>query len=100
MDFRASISDGEDFSNKVLFNAKLNDKIKEELVGDARVSIVRLDMIDILQDCIVGVQGFTKLDEGPAHVGDARFLGEPFYRSLKPRGCFTPSRMKKRALFK
>ena len=98
--YRASIADGEDFSNKVLFNSKLNEKVKEELVGEGRVSIVRLDIIDILQNCIVGVQAFTKLSEGPAHVGQAQFLGEPFYRSLKPRGCYTPSRMKKKVLFK
>ena len=84
----------------MLFNSKLNEKVKEELVGEGRVSIVRLDIIDILQNCIVGVQAFTKLSDGPAHVGQAQFLGEPFYRSLKPRGCYTPSRMKKKVLFK
>ena len=55
--YRASISDGGDFSNKVLFNAKLDEKVKDELVGEGRVSIVKLDVIDILQNCIIGVQG-------------------------------------------
>ena len=58
--FRASISDGEFLSNKVLFNSKLNKKVEEELVGEGRVSTVKLDIIDVLQDCIIGVQAFTK----------------------------------------
>ena len=64
------------------------------------MSTVKRDIIDVLQDCIIGLQAFTKLCEGPDHVGEARFLGDKYYRSLKPRGCFTPSMMKKKALFK
>ena len=98
--YRAAISDGEVLSNKVLFNSKLNKKVEDELVGEGRVSVVKLEIIDVLQDCIIGVQAFKKLGEGPAHVGEAQFLGDEYYRSLKPRGCFTPSRMKKKTLFK
>ena len=98
--YRASISDGKDLSNKVLFNSKLNKKVKDELVGPGKVSIVRLDVTDILEKTIVGVMAFTRLDDGPDHVGDAQFLGDTFYRVLKPRGCMTPSRMKKNKLFK
>ena len=58
--YRASISDGGDFSNKVLFNAKLDEKVKDELVGEGRVSIVKLDVIDILQNCINWCPSFYK----------------------------------------
>ena len=98
--YRASISDGTDLSNKVLFNAKLNKQVEEELIGDGKVSIVRIDTSDILEKTIIGVMAFTKLGEGPQHVGEAQFLGDAFYRGLKPRGCMTPSRMKKNRLFK
>ena len=53
--YRASISDGKDLSNKVLFESKLNERVKKELVLD-----------------------FTKLEEGPHHVGQARFVGDAF----------------------
>ena len=98
--FRASISDGKDRSNKVLFNAKLNEQIENELVGPGKVSVVKLDITDILEKTIVGVMAYTRLGDGPKHVGDAKFLGDSYYRSLKPRGCMTPSRMKKTKLFK
>ena len=42
---------------------------------------------------------YTKLGEGPPHV-DSAFVGDAFYKSLRPRGCYTPSRMKKKQLFK
>ena len=97
--YRASISDGEKRSNKVIFNAKLDKRIEEELVGEGRVSTVRLEIIEILQDVLVGIMDYTKLGEGPTHV-DSSFVGDTFYKSLRPRGCYTPSRMKKKQLFK
>ena len=96
--YRASISDGTDLSNKVLFNAKLNKQVEEELIGDGKVSIVRIDTSDILEKNDNWCHGI--LAEGPQHVGEAQFLGDAFYRGLKPRGCMTPSRMKKNRLFK
>ena len=98
--YRASISDGKDLSNKVLFESKLNERVKKELVGEGRVSVIKLEQVDVLEDCIIGVLDFTKLEEGPHHVGQARFVGDAFYRNLKPRGIFTPSRMRKQRLFK
>ena len=97
--YRASISDGEKRSNKVIFNAKLNKRIEEELVGEGRVSTVKLEIVEIIQDVLVGVMEYTKLGEGPPHV-DSAFVGDAFYKSLRPRGCYTPSRMKKKQLFK
>ena len=44
----------------VSFNANLNKKVKEELVGEGRVSTVKLNIMYVLQDCIIGVQAFTK----------------------------------------
>ena len=46
--YRASISDGEKRSNKVIFNAKLNKRIEEELVGEGRVSTVKLEIVEII----------------------------------------------------
>ena len=85
-------------SNNVLFNSKLNKQIEDELVGEGKVSVIRIAMSDILEKTIVGVMGYTKLEEGPDHVGDAQFLGNTYYRGLKPRGIMTPSRMKRTKL--
>ena len=98
--YRASISDGKDLSNKVLFNSKLNKQVEDELEGPGKVSVVRIDMSDILEKTIIGVMAYTKVGEGPNHVGDAQFLGDKYYRGLKPRGIMTPSRMRKNKLFK
>ena len=97
--YRASISDGENLSNKVLFNSKLNKRIEAELVGEAKVTTIKLEIVDILESVLVGVLEYTVIGEGPRHVGDATFVGEAFYRRLKPRGCLTPSRMRKKTLF-
>ena len=80
-------SNGKDLPNKLLFNSKLNKKVNDELVGPGKVSIVRLNVTAILEKTIVGVMAFTRLDDGPDHVGDAQFLGDTFYRVLKPRGA-------------
>ena len=98
--YRASISDGADLSDKVIFDTKLNDRIEKELLGEAKVSIVRLDQVNIFQKCIVGVVDYVKLGDGPLHVGEARYLGAAFYRGLQPRGVLTPSCMRKHKLFK
>ena len=85
---RGSISDGRDMSNKVVFDEKLYDQVSDELLGEGKVSIVRLDIVDILQGCLVGVKAFTKNEFGPSHVGQAQFLGTKFYcildEGLKP----------------
>ena len=98
--FRGTISDGENFSNKVLFNEKLNDRVREELIGEGKVTEIKLEIVEVLQGVIVGIVDYTKMREGPHHVGEAAYVGNDFYRQFKPRGCFTPSRMKKRQLFK
>ena len=97
--YRASISDGENRSNKVIFNSKLNDRIEEELIGVGRVSTIKLEIVEVLQDVLVGIMAYTKICEGPKHI-DAAFVGYDYYKTLRTRGCFTPSRMKKRQLFK
>ena len=97
--YRASISDGEKRSNKVVFHADLNEQVEAELVGDGRVSTIKLESVDILKDVIVGILRYVKLGDGPEHV-DAEYVGDSFYKTLKPRGCFTPSRMKRNQLFK
>ena len=56
---RGSISDGVNFSNKVLFNSKLNEQIEKDLEGEGKVTTIRLDIIDILEDVLVGVMGYT-----------------------------------------
>ena len=70
--FKASISDGRDLSNKVLFESKLDERVKKELVGEGRVSLIKLEQLNVLEDCIIGVLDYTKLEEGPQHVGQAR----------------------------
>ena len=82
-----------------MLNAKLDKRIEEELVGEGRVSTVKLEIVEILQDVLVGIMDYTKLGEGASHV-DSSFVGDTFYKSLRPRGCYTPSRMKKKQLFK
>ena len=98
--YRASISDGENLSNKVIFNSKLNERIESELMGEGKVTTIKLEVVDILDKVLVGVMQYTVIEEGPTHVGEARYVGSDFYRQLKPRGCFTPSRFKKKQLFK
>ena len=97
--YRGSISDGENLSNKVLFNSKLHRRIEAELIGEAKVTTIKLEIVEILESVLVGVLEYTVIGEGPKHVGDATFVGEAFYRRLKPRGCLTPSRMRKKTLF-
>ena len=60
---------------------------------------IKLEIIDILKSVLVGVLEYTVIVEGPKHVGDATFVGDAFYRRLKPRGCLTPSQMRKKTLF-
>ena len=96
--YRGTISDGEKMSNKV-FHTKLNERIENELVGEGKVTAIKLEIHQILQKVLVGVTEYTVIEEGPRHVGDATFVGTEFYRQLKPRGCFTPSRFKKNQLF-
>ena len=92
--YRASISDGENRSNKVVFHAALNRRIETELIGEGKVTKIKLESVDILKDVIIGILAYTNLGEGPEHI-DAKYVGDNFYKTLKPRGCFTPSRMKK-----
>ena len=47
--------------------------------------------ISFLDKVIVGVMNFTKICDGPEHVGEAAFVGPEYYRKLKPRGCHTSS---------
>ena len=77
-----------------------NERIRNELVGDGKVTTIKLEIVEVLQDVLVGVLDYTVMSEGLVHVGDATFVGNEFYRKLKPRGCFTPSRMRKKLLFK
>ena len=77
-----------------------NERIRNELVGDGKVTTIKLEIVEVLQDVLVGVLDYTVISEGPVHVGDAAFVGNDFYRKLKPRGCFTPSRRRKKLLFK
>ena len=87
-------------SSKVLFYSNLNNQVENELVGEGKVSTVKLEIVEVLDKVIVGVMNFTKICDGPEHVGEAAFVGHEYYRQLKPRGCYTPSRMNKRQLFK
>ena len=56
--------------------------------------------VKVLENVLVGVINYTKLGNGPTNIGHAKYVGEAFYRTLKPRGCYTPSRFKKKQLFK
>ena len=67
----------------------------DELVGDGKVTTIKLEIVEIIKDVIIGVLVFTVIEEGPRHVGDASFVGYAFYREMRPRGCLTPSRMNK-----
>ena len=90
--YRASISDGLKFSTNVFFDPKLNEDVEDSL--ENKVSVVKLEAVDIVQKCIVVVSRFTRIGDGPINMGGAQFVGEAFYRKLKPRGFLTPSRMK------
>ena len=87
-------------SNKVMFSPKISRKVLDELVGDGKVTTIKLEILEIIKDVIIGVLEFTVFEEGPRHVGDASFVGDAFYREMRPRGCLTPSRMNKKQLFK
>ena len=43
--YRASICDGEQMSNKVLFHSNLNNQVENELVGEGKVSTVKLEIV-------------------------------------------------------
>ena len=77
----------------------MNELIENELVGEGKVSIIKLEIVDILQGAIVGILDYMKISDGPDNIGQATFVGNDFYRKLKPRGCYTPSRFKKKQLF-
>ena len=98
--YRAGISDGMERSNKLLFHPTLNAQVERELLGEeGKVSIVKLDDVEILKGFVIGVINFTRIGDGPQHVGDAVFLGDNYYKTLRPKGCLTPSRMPKKGLF-
>ena len=97
--YRGSISDGVNRSNKVLFDSKLKERVEIELLGQGKVTTIKLETVEIMHDVLIGISDYTVIGKDPEHVGDAEFVGNGFYRTLKPRGCFTPSRMKKRMLF-
>ena len=67
-----------------------NERIRNELVGDGKVTTIKLEIVEVLQDVLVGVLDYTVMSEGLVHVGDTTFVGNEFYRKLKPRGCFIP----------
>ena len=74
--------------------------IINELVCDGKVTTIKLEIVEVLQDVLVGVLEYTVMSEGLVHVGDDTFVANEFYRKLKPRCCFTPSHMRKKLLFK
>ena len=53
--------DGKDLSNKVLFNSKLNKQVEDELVGEGKVSVIRIDMSDILEKTNYWCHGIYKV---------------------------------------
>ena len=59
-----------------------------------RIKIVRLDSVEIIKGAVVGVVSFTVLEDGPRSVGEAVFIGDEYYRKLKPRGIYSPSRLR------
>ena len=69
------------------------------MVGETKVTTIKLEIVDIFESVLVGVLEYTVIGEGHKYVGDATFVGEAFYRRLKPRGCLTLSRMRKKTLF-
>ena len=79
---RGSISDGEKMSNKVMFSPKISRKVLDELVRDGKVTTIKLEIVEIIKDVIIGVLEFTVIEEGPRHVGDASFVGDSFYREM------------------
>ena len=83
----------------MLFDSKLKERVEIELLGQGKVTTIKLETVEIMHDVLIGISDYTVIVKGPEHVGDAEFVGNEFYRTLKPRGCFTPSRMKKRMLF-
>ena len=91
--FRCSISDGLKFSTNVFFDPKICEEVEKNLLD--KVSIVKLEIVEILQKCIVAIQQYTRLGDGPQNMGGAQFVGASFYRKYKPRGFLTPSRIKK-----
>ena len=72
--YRGSISDGDKMSNKVMFSPKISRKVLDELVGDGKVTTIKLEIVEIIKDVIIGVIEFTVIEEGPRHVGDASFV--------------------------
>ena len=90
--YRGSISDGRKFSNKVLFKRDLCGSVVDHLLD--RIKIVRLDSVEIIKGAVVGVVSFTVLEDGPRSVGEAVFIGDEYYRKLKPRGIYSPSRLR------
>ena len=90
--YRGSISDGRKFSNKVLFKPDLCGSVIDDLLD--RIKIVRLDSVEIIKGAVVGVVLFTVLEDGPRSVGEAVFIGDEYYRKLKPRGIYSPSRLR------
>ena len=59
--FRGTISDGENLSNKVVFN----DRVREELIGEGKVTEIKLEIVEVLQGVIVGIVDFTKMRDVP-----------------------------------
>ena len=86
--YRASICDGERISTNLYFDPWLNNRVEDELCGQqGKISIIRLEMTEIVQKCVVAVQRYKKIADGPFNIG------REFYKKLKPRGILTPSRM-------
>ena len=92
--FRASIFDGVKFSTNVFLDPKLNSQVDDELVG--KVSICKLELTDIVEQCVIVVKQYTWLANGPKNMGGAQFVGEKFYRTYKNIGHLIPTRMKKK----
>ena len=90
--FRCSISDGFKFSTNVFFDPKISEDVEKDLVD--KVSIVKLEIVEIIQKCVVIVSKYTRFEDGPRNMGGAQFVGESFYRKYKARGYLTPSCMR------
>ena len=74
------------------FYPKISASVQNDL--EDKVSIVKLEITEIIEKCVVAVSMYTRLEDGPRNMGGAQFVGESFYRKFKPRGFLTPSRMR------